>query len=144
MSAGVRAVALVVLLSGLAGCASDGAEAPRPTGPTPGTTAPTLGPGTTAPTPGPGEPAPVPTDAVVEDSLAISGTGDAREVEEAVARHGGEVVRHLADSDTYVARFDVASVEELVAVRDALREEGIQANLIVVVSPAAGRPGGGV
>lgn len=110
------------------------------TAPPGGQESPTSTPGGDAtqhsPTPG-ATPGATPGLGVVEDSLAILG-GDAEEVERAVARFGGEIVDHVAETDTYVVRFDAGGIAELIALRDELREAGLDANLIPFLATLEG------
>jgi hypothetical protein len=61
--------------------------------------------------------------------LVILGEGNDTEIRAAVRRHGGTVVRVVEETDTYTARFPVQSFEELRALRDRLRKEGLNAAL---------------
>jgi hypothetical protein len=127
-----RALAMAALvLVPLAGCA----PAP-PTGEEPRTPTPSGSP--TLRTPRPWDPpGPTPGQAVVEDSLAILG-GERTVVERAVAPFGGDVVEHVEETDTYVVRFDVRGITELIALRDELREAGLDARLIPVLPTLEG------
>ena len=115
---------LVVPLSGCTTAQPGGEETPALT--------PSVGPTGRSPTPGtPPSPTPAatPDQNVVEDSLAIL-DGEADDVERVVAGFGGEIVDHVAETDTYVVRFDVGGIADLIALRDELRAVGLDANLI--------------
>jgi hypothetical protein len=78
-----------------------------------------------------------PPPAVSPTDLIILGAGDRAEVEAAVRRHGGTIVRVVEQTETYTARFPVASLDDLVRVRDALRAEGVDAVLDPVLTITA-------
>lgn len=61
--------------------------------------------------------------------LVILGEGNDAEIRASVRRHGGTVVRVVEQTDTYTARFPARSYEELRAIRDRLREDGLNAAL---------------
>jgi hypothetical protein len=106
--AGLAATALAVLLA-LPGCEQDGQGTTQPTVTTPG--------GQT----------------LSATDLVILGEGNDAEIRAAVRRHGGTVVQVVEQTDTYTARFPADSYEELRAIRDRLRDDGLNAALVPTI-----------
>ena len=65
--------------------------------------------------------------------LVILGEGNDAEIRAAVRRQGGTVVQVVEQTDTYTARFPADSYEELRAIRDQLREDGLNAALVPTI-----------
>jgi hypothetical protein len=73
------------------------------------------------------------------DELVITDDGDPESLRTEVAAAGGELVSSDQRIGVHVARFPVASVDELLEVRDLLRERGVDA----AVNPVIGDPTAG-
>lgn len=78
-------------------------------------------------------------DGVLDQELALIG-GDRAEILAVVEEYGGEVTVEIPETSTYQARFPVETTQELIALRDELRDRGFRAVLVTDFHPEGGAP----